>query len=202
MTKDHQWGCCERLEAYSELLVTIIAKHCKDLSLELVLQYMLRMEFCTEIDPQALSLIPGFDQDCLQDRYYFFPSLISTERHSVIWLAPLTSLHTLTMIILSSQIGIGAVFLRTLRAMLWHGPQWALTFGQSFYPFTNIWALLMSLYHVLAWGAPILVAFPLLFFRKLAYAPFDSWCLVLHPLQRMITLQQYSCSCLNWFRSC
>ena len=67
------------------LLRDIIAKHCKDLSLELVLQYMLRMEFCSEIDPQALSLIPGFDQDCLQDHYYFFPSLISTERPSDVW---------------------------------------------------------------------------------------------------------------------
>ena len=67
------------------LLRDIIAEHCKDLRLELVLQYMLRMEFCSKIDPQALSLIPGFDQDCLQDHYYFFPSLISTERPSDVW---------------------------------------------------------------------------------------------------------------------
>lgn len=44
----------------------------------------------------------------------------------------------------------------------------------------NITKRLMPLYHVLAWGAPILqlVAFPLLFFMKLAYAPFVSgvWC--------------------------
>ena len=67
------------------LLRDVITKHCKDLSLKLVLQYMLRMEFCTEIDPQALSLIPGFDQDCLQDHYYFFPSLISTDRPTDVW---------------------------------------------------------------------------------------------------------------------
>ena len=37
---------------------------------------------------------------------------------------------------------------------------------------------LMPLYHILAWGAPILIAFPLLYFKKLAYAPFVSgvWC--------------------------
>lgn len=42
----------------------------------------------------------------------------------------------------------------------------------------NMTKRLMPLYHVLAWGAPILVAFPLLFFRKLADAPFVSgvWC--------------------------
>lgn len=42
----------------------------------------------------------------------------------------------------------------------------------------NMTKRLMPLYHVLAWGAPILVAFRLLFLRKLAYAPFVSgvWC--------------------------
>lgn len=36
----------------------------------------------------------------------------------------------------------------------------------------------MPLYHILAWGVPILVVFPLLCFKKLAYAPFVSgvWC--------------------------
>ena len=37
---------------------------------------------------------------------------------------------------------------------------------------------LMPLYHVVAWGGPILVAFPLLCFKKLHYAPFmpGLWC--------------------------
>ena len=37
---------------------------------------------------------------------------------------------------------------------------------------------LMPLYHVIAWGGPLVVAFPLLYTRKLAYAPFVSgiWC--------------------------
>ena len=37
---------------------------------------------------------------------------------------------------------------------------------------------LMPLYHVLAWGGPILVAFPLLCFKSLQYAPFmpGLWC--------------------------
>ena len=67
------------------LLRDTIVKHCKDLSQKLVLQYMLRMEICSEIDRQALSLIPSFDQDCLQDQYYFFPSLISTDRPTDVW---------------------------------------------------------------------------------------------------------------------
>ena len=42
----------------------------------------------------------------------------------------------------------------------------------------NMTKRLMPLYHILAWGGPILVAFPLLCFKKLAYAPFVSgiWC--------------------------
>ena len=42
----------------------------------------------------------------------------------------------------------------------------------------NLTKILMPLYHILAWGVPILVVFPLLCFKKLAYAPFVSgvWC--------------------------
>ena len=42
----------------------------------------------------------------------------------------------------------------------------------------NVTKRLMPLYHVIAWGGPLLVAFPLLCTRKLVYAPFVSgvWC--------------------------
>ena len=42
----------------------------------------------------------------------------------------------------------------------------------------NLMKKLMPLYHILAWGAPIVVVFPLLYLKKLAYAPFVSgiWC--------------------------
>ena len=44
----------------------------------------------------------------------------------------------------------------------------------------NMTKKFMPLYHILAWGVPILVVFPLLCFKKLAYAPFVSgiWCYI------------------------
>ena len=44
----------------------------------------------------------------------------------------------------------------------------------------NMTKKLMPLYHILAWGAPILILFPLLCFKKLVYAPFVSgnWCYI------------------------
>ena len=67
------------------LLRDTIAKHCNDLSQTLVLQYMMRMELCSKIDPQELRLISSFEQYLLQDQYYFFPSLISIERPTDVW---------------------------------------------------------------------------------------------------------------------
>lgn len=42
----------------------------------------------------------------------------------------------------------------------------------------NVTKRLMPLYHIIAWGGPLLIAFPLLCTRKLVYAPFVSgiWC--------------------------
>ena len=43
---------------------------------------------------------------------------------------------------------------------------------------TNFSKRLMPIYHTISWGVPILIAFPLLCVRKLAYAPFVTgmWC--------------------------
>lgn len=68
----------------------------------------------------------------------------------------------------------------------------------------NITKRLMPLYHVLSWGAPILVAFPLLYslgswHMHLLFLVFGAtwrFIAICHLLQRMISLQQY-CSCLN-----
>ena len=45
----------------------------------LVIEYMLKMEFCLQIDPEALSLIKGFS-GVHSERHFIFPDLISDQR--------------------------------------------------------------------------------------------------------------------------
>ena len=75
-----------------------------EISIDLALRYMQQMEFCSEIDPQALNLIANFHQSfwervwkryfSRQESHFFFPSLISAERPNDVWEPDQEYIHT------------------------------------------------------------------------------------------------------------
>ena len=74
-------------------VIVILMQHVAEVSTDLALRYMQKMEFCSEIDPHALKLIANFHQmERIWERYFsrqeshfFFPSLISAERPNDVW---------------------------------------------------------------------------------------------------------------------
>ena len=60
-------------------------KESKDMSTSLVVEYMLKMEFCSEIKHQSLRQIKGPNQPTEQERYFFFPNLTKEAAPKDVW---------------------------------------------------------------------------------------------------------------------
>jgi len=66
---------------------SLIQQHAQDLSPDLAIRYMKKMVFCSEIDPQALTLINNFPPESMHtsEQYFFFSSLIRAKKPSQVW---------------------------------------------------------------------------------------------------------------------
>ena len=53
---------------------------------DMAIRYMLKMALCSEVDPEALKLVAGSTSFPEEERYFFFPTLVSDERPTSIWM--------------------------------------------------------------------------------------------------------------------
>ena len=64
---------------------SLLCKTTQDTNTSLVVEYMLKMEFCSEIEHQSLKQIKGANEPKEDDRYFFFPDLTKEKAPKDVW---------------------------------------------------------------------------------------------------------------------
>ncbi len=69
------------------LLESQLRQHAPDLPPDLAIRYMKKLAFCSEVEPHALALLKRFPPETahVNEKYYFFSSLINAEKPSHVW---------------------------------------------------------------------------------------------------------------------
>ena len=53
---------------------------------DMAIRYMLKMALCSEVDPEVLKLVVGSTSLPQEERYFFFPTLVSEDRPTNLWM--------------------------------------------------------------------------------------------------------------------